>query len=264
MKLSEFVEKEYLPYARQTLKPKTVAEYNRLATGLGRLGGMDLARIKRRDVEAWILPQASRTPAQANRLLAVLSAVYRLAVRWERVASNPVAGVRRAPESSRDRYLDRAERDILKRAVWRLAPHEKAFVLVLMYTGARPGELQSEWFRPGMSEDCSTVDLKDSKTGRRTIYVPEEARTQMRLYAARFPSINTQTLTRRLRRLTGIPDLRLYDLRHTFASAALANGCTLEQIGQLLGHTQAQTTKRYAHLMPETGNNAAAKAAEVI
>lgn len=264
MTLNDFIAKEYMPYARTTLKPKTHQEYGRLLAGLGELGDMAMAGIRRRDIENWILPIRARTPAQANRVLAVLSAVYRLAQRWDRCETNPVAGVPRAPEKPRNRYLDRRERRLLKHAVDQLSYGEKAFVLTLMYTGARPGELTSPWFRPGLSDDCSVCELEDSKTGRRTIYLPEKVRALAKLYCALWPSINTQTLTRRLRRASGIAGLRLYDLRHTFASAALAGGCTLEQIGQLLGHSQAQTTKRYAHLMPETGLESAARAAEVL
>jgi site-specific recombinase XerD len=61
-----------------------------------------------------------------------------------------------------------------------------------------------------------------------------------------------------VRNAAGCPDLRLHDLRHSFASAALAAGLDLAQIGELLGHQSAQTTKGYAHLMEEVGREGAA------
>lgn len=261
MKLSTFIDKEYLPHAERTLKPKTVAEYRRLLTGLVGLGDMDLGSVRRRDVDKSLEAVRKRAPTVANRLCAALSSVYRLANRWEYCDTNPCHGAHRTREKARDRYLSSEEVARLKRGLDRLDYHEAAFVKVLLYTGARPGELQNlgpDDLKP------ETLELQDSKTGRRTVYLPEQARLPLRLYGHRFASINTQTLTRRLRRASKIQDLRLYDLRHTFASNALAAGVTLEQIGQLLGHSQAQTTKRYAHLMPETGSAAAAKAAAAI
>lgn len=261
MKLSTFIEREYLPHAERTLKPKTCKEYRRLLTGLGRLGDLDLDRVRRRDIDASLEAVRTRAPTMANRLCAALSSVYRLAIRWEHCDSNPCHGAHRTREKARERYLSAEEISRLKRGLDRLAYHEAAFVKVLLYTGARPGEIQNlgPW-----DLKSTTLDLQDSKTGRRTVYLPEQARLPLKLYGHRFAAINTQTLTRRLRRVSKIQDLRLYDLRHTFASNALAAGVTLEQIGQLLGHSQAQTTKRYAHLMPETGSAAAAKAAAAI
>jgi len=62
----------------------------------------------------------------------------------------------------------------------------------------------------------------------------------------------------------GCPDLRLHDLRHSFASAAISAGLTLPQIGELLGHSSTQTTKRYSHLMDEAAALAAGSIADRI
>ena len=71
-------------------------------------------------------------------------------------------------------------------------------------------------------------------------------------------------LWERVRRDAGCPDLRMHDLRHSFASAALAAGLSLSQIGELLGHKSTQTTKRYAHLVEEVATAAATAAADRI
>jgi integrase len=68
----------------------------------------------------------------------------------------------------------------------------------------------------------------------------------------------------KVRKEAGCPDLRFHDLRHSFASAALAQGLTLEQIGELLGHASTQTTKRYAHLIESTAHAAAARTATAV
>ena len=66
---------------------------------------------------------------------------------------------------------------------------------------------------------------------------------------------------RRIRKLAGLDDVRIHDLRHTYASQALALGQTLPLIGKLLGHTQVQTTARYAHLAADPVRRAAAEVA---
>lgn len=268
MKLRTFIEKEYLPHAERTLKPKTYKETRRLlvrhvAEGKG-IGQMAIDAVRRRDIDALHARVASRTPTTANRLIAAISSVYRLGVRWERCEHNPCSGIHRAREKARERYFNPGEVSRIKAAAEKMARVDRAFILALMYTGARPSELQALDYNAIISMHNGAIRLADSKTGARMLYVPENCRDEVWEYWGGFHTINTQTLTRRIRRLTGIEDFRLYDLRHTFASAALAGGCTLEQIGQLLGHRNAQTTKRYVHLMPETGMEAAARAAGVL
>jgi integrase len=66
-----------------------------------------------------------------------------------------------------------------------------------------------------------------------------------------------QPFWRRVRARAGLKDVRIHDLRHTFASTAVASGQGLPMIGKLLGHTQVQTTARYAHLATDPIRNAA-------
>ena len=60
--------------------------------------------------------------------------------------------------------------------------------------------------------------------------------------------VNLQKPWQRIRKRAGLEDVRLHDLRHSFASVAASGGLSLPMIGKLLGHTQAATTQRYAHL----------------
>ena len=64
---------------------------------------------------------------------------------------------------------------------------------------------------------------------------------------------------RRIRKRAGIQDVRIHDLRHSFASNAVAMGQSLPMIGKLLGHSQVQTTARYAHLAADPVKAAADK-----
>ena len=76
--------------------------------------------------------------------------------------------------------------------------------------------------------------------------------------------VNAEKPWRTLRAAAGLDDLRLHDLRHGFASVAASSGMGLPIIGKILGHTQAQTTQRYAHLYSDPVKTAAAFVAEKI
>ena len=75
-------------------------------------------------------------------------------------------------------------------------------------------------------------------------------------------NLNTPWLV--VRKRAGLEDVRIHDLRHSFASRALALGESLTMIGKLLGHRQVQTTARYAHLARESVKASAAKVAQSI
>lgn len=271
--LSQFYHSLYLRNARSALKPKTRTEYERLFRKLiePEFGNRKLHTFSRRRIMQWHANLAATTPYQANRALAVLSAILSYAEQLEEIAFNPARGIRRAPEKKRRVYLDREKLERLLHVIkFELEPEEGAFLLFMLYTGARPGEVKAlrwEWL-----DDNGVFQLPDSKTGARNIYAPPPALAALSVVASAgerrtgrvFPSeLNPTKLWRRVRRLTGIKE-RLYDLRHTFASEALSAGLSLEVIGQMLGHSRADTTKRYAHLQTETGVSAAAAVAERI
>jgi integrase len=107
----------------------------------------------------------------------------------------------------------------------------------------------------------STLDLPDSKTGRKTIYLSAAAKDVLAQIVRQAdnpyvicgiieggPLINLQKPWTRIRAMAGLEDVRMHDLRHTFASVAAMGGMSLPMIGALLGHSQPQTTARYAHL----------------
>ena len=122
-----------------------------------------------------------------------------------------------------------------------------------------------------------SVCFRDSKTGPRTVPLsPAAARVLANRSRERgdvwvIPgAIQGKPITsidgpwRKLRTATGLEDVRLHDLRHSFASRALALGESLPVIGKLLGHTLVQTTARYAHLAQDSVKESAARIAASI
>jgi integrase len=139
-------------------------------------------------------------------------------------------------------------------------------IRLLIYTGARHGEvvgLRWEWVqRPRLM-------LPDSKTGAKIVYLNRQARAVLDAMPTKaeiglvFPSLRGDKPIAlsipwlAIRQHAALPDVRLHDLRHSFASIAIADGISLVVIGKLLGHALAETTERYAHLADEAIADAA-------
>ena len=146
-----------------------------------------------------------------------------------------------------------------KSTVWRLHPHP-------VIGGAPAHVLQRQGH---VRRDAR---LPDAKTGGRVVPLGPEARAVLSaiprdddnpwVIAGRLPGSHLTDLQRpwrRIRKQAGLEDVRIHDLRHSFASRALALGESLTMIGKLLGHTQVQTTARYAHLARDSIQTAAAR-----
>lgn len=256
---------KFLPHIERTRKPKTATEYARLVNTLilPRLGERDIAALTLDEIETWHTSLPGKV--QANRALAVLSAALSYAVDRRLLVSNPARGVHRNKETAREFFYTPEHCKAILQALdgWNDI-RAKALVLLLL-TGARPAEIlsaQPSW-RTG-----SVLRLPDSKTGARTVYLSDAACAVLDSLPARpdgryFPAgLDLRRAWEKTIKLAGVPAGRLYDLRHSFASAALAAGVSLAVIGQMLGHRKASTTLRYAHLSTDIGLEGAAKAAE--
>jgi len=140
---------------------------------------------------------------------------------------------------------------------------------LLSLTGARLREITHlKWEHVNLER--GTLDLPDSKTGRKTIYLNAAAKDVLSKIVKQIdnpyvicgiiqcsPLINLQKPWTRIRSIAGLDDVRIHDLRHTFASVAVMGGMSLPMIGALLGHTRPQTTARYAHLAADPLRRAA-------
>jgi integrase len=232
------------------------------------VGGKKITEITYSTVADLVEAMADK-PIAANRTLALLSAMFNFGkgpLEW--TEKNPCTGVNRYPEIKRRRYMKGEEpariAEVLNReAVKRPAP--VAFIYLLIFTGARSGEIAAarwEWL------EGNVLNLPDSKTGFKPVHLPPQAmdvinrlpRTNGTITGIKSP----KALWEMIRREVGCYDLRPHDLRHSFASTALGAGFSLGQIGELLGHKSTQTTQRYAHLVEEAAQAAVAATADRI
>ncbi|MGH6989060.1 MAG: site-specific integrase [Stellaceae bacterium] len=191
--------------------------------------------------------------------------------------SNPCRHVEKYPQRRRERFLSAVELARLGDALAAFdgSPNVVAAVKLLVFTGARLGEvlgLRWEW----IDFERGAARLPDSKTGAKTLHLPPPALAVL----AELPRIegnphviagaregaawvNLEKPWRAIRKVAGLDDVRLHDLRHAFASVAASSGMGLPIIGKMLGHTQAQTTARYAHLASDPVKAATAVAGKI-
>ena len=148
-------------------------------------------------------------------------------------------------------------------------PSAVAAFRLLLLTGCRMSEIRDlHW--EYVKGDC--IELPDAKTGGRVVPLGPAARAVLSaipreednpwVIAGRLPGTHLTDLQRpwrRIRKRAGLEDVRIHDLRHSYASRALALGESLTMIGKLLGHTQVQTTARYAHLAQDSIQTAASR-----
>lgn len=249
-------------------KARTAAEYRRMLTllVLPRLGERRVMAISRSDI-ATLHHGLRATPYQANRALALLATLFNWAERrgYRESGNNPCKHVEKYPERKRERFLSDEELSALGEALVRaegegVNPYAIAAVRLLALTGARLNEILSlRW--EDVDYGRAMLRLPDSKSGQKTIYLSPPALEVLanvpRIEGNRHvivghkpgaSMVNLQKPWRGIRARAGLGDVRLHDLRHSFASVAAASGLSLPMIGKLLGHSQVTTTSRYAHL----------------
>jgi integrase len=267
--LGELLTRFLHEHAKDKLKPSTATEYQRLA----RLYILPVLRHRQvRDIPRFDIVRLHSSladkPYQANRAVALLSKFFN----WcesqghRPDGSNPCRHVEKFSEAKRERFLSSEELTRLGETLRAAAAEKTASpwiigaIRLLALTGARLSEILTlRWefvnFERGM------IRLPESKTGAKTLYLNSPALAVLRELprvdgnpfvivgerkGARL--VNLQKPWRRIRNAAGLRDVRLHDLRHSFASVAVAGGMSLPMIGALLGHSQPQTTHRYAHL----------------
>jgi len=219
-------------------------------------------------------------PHRANRVVALLSKMFNLAIRWEWRADNPAKGIERNPENKRQRYLSGDEVVRLTEALSEFEDQQAAnIVRLLLLTGARRGEALTAtwdqfdiengiWVKPGATTKQKTEHRVPLSAPARQLLSELYSGAGEEEYV--FPGRsgghreNVRDAWAELCKAAGIGGARLHDLRHTYASLLASAGNSLPIIGALLGHTQAQTTHRYSHLLDDPLRAATERVGKII
>ena len=287
--IAQYIE-EGMSHKKPGTREAEVASLNRHVIPL--LGRRRIGEITRRDIQKFMSDVESGKTAvdvrtgfrgraivkggkgAANRTTALLSSIFTFAIELGLRADNPVKGVKKFRLKQHDRYLNSDELERLGRALTEVeangtSPFAIAAIRFMLLSGCRAGEalnLQWNW----IDYDHNLAKLPDSKTGQKILLLGSGAMAlldnleKVSGSPLVFPSsiggltpISIQQVWRKVRKLAGLEDLRLHDLRHNFASSAVSSGQSLYIVGKLLGHSQSQTTQRYAHLAPDPMRQAA-------
>jgi len=279
--MKEYFQRFMEIHAAVHLKPCTRQRYegiikNHLVPMLGRLKIVEVTRAHILQVHF----SMSKMPSSANQTLALLSKMFNMAEAWGLRAenTNPCRHIKKYKERKRERFLSPKEMRRLGEALHMAgeaslcSPFAIAAFRLLILTGARLGEIQRcRWEYVHL--DRGFIRLPDSKTGPRYIHLGRTAievlRTMPRVAGNPYlicsehktgePVNDLQNTWRLIKKWAKLEDVHIHDLRHTFASNAVAMGMSLPMIGKLLGHTQTQTTARYAHLAMDPVLEAASK-----
>jgi len=280
--VSEFCDIYMKDYAKLYKKPKSIEEDERTIrlSIRPRLGWIPLTELERKDI-ARLHQSLADKPYKANRVVALLSKMINLAQEWEMLpdGKNPCRHIRKYKEVAKERYLSKKEIVRLNEALdeceinWPVSQSVINAIRLLMMTGCRLGEiLKLEWSFVDLEN--ARLNLPDSKTGKKTVWLGDNAVSYLRDIAPKANNpyvvtgqrrgshlVNIQKPWRFVRKIADLDDVRLHDLRHTYASLAVSQNLSLPIVGALLGHKSTKSTERYAHLYSDVIAEAAMKTA---
>lgn len=278
-----FVDEQYVPYIK-TYKRSWDIDVSLLKNHLlPRFSNRYLDEIQRQDIvnvhqERLAMGAA---PGSANRLVVLMRYIFNLAIRWDvpGVKVNPTKGVHLMEENNkRERYLSVEEAQRLYAAVsGSINPVLRYIVSMLILTGARKREvLDARWADFDIERRIWRIPM--SKSGKaRHVPLSDGALAVLKSLPV-LPGVSWAFANPRTgrpyvsiffawdtaRRKAGLGEVRVHDLRHSFASLLINSGRTLYEVQQILGHTQIKTTQRYAHLSQETLLDAANAASRAV
>jgi integrase len=274
--LVERYKAEILP----TRRPNTRREYLALLNNeiMPAIGAMKVGAVSHTDIARLHQKMSARAPYRANRLVALLSRLFSLAIKWGWISRNPCHGIERNPEEPRERYLTGLELARLIDVLNGFEDQQAANIVRLMLlTGARKGEvLEAEWRQFDLNEGVWVKPSSHTKQ-KRLHRAPLNAEAiallrsirQRRTYVfpARLTGLPRQDIRKpwaRICQAAGLLDMRRHDLRHSFASILAGKNLSLPIIGKLMGHTQTNTTQRYAHLADNPLREATALVGKIV
>ena len=268
--LSQFANEKYLPFSKGYKRSWRCDETFLRLHILPHIGHFPMNQVKQEmliDIQFGMRDKGYAL-ATANRPIMLLRHMYNVAIKWcvPGVESNPAKGVKLFKARSIERFLSKEETQQLYDAI-NISDNKqlKYIVPLLLLLGCRKNELlKAKWDQVDL--DKRTFYIPTSKTDQ-SRYVPL-AKTAIDVFKKlpRFEGCdyilpNPKTLkpfndifqswdTARIR--AGIPEVRIHDLRHSMASNLVNSGRSIYEVAKILGHSQIQTSQRYAHLSDET------------
>ena len=237
-------------------------------------GKKQVATINQQDIIAFA-DQLAHYKGTLSKALQLLSKAFNQAELWgyRQKNTNPTDGIKKQSSKKMERFLTAAEKEHLEAILNDAALHDKrspyaiAAIKMLLYTGCRESEITKlKWEEVHLNERYLYLKDEDKKnrsikTGTRTVPLNDQAIAILKnldkrtnnphVFCGSVPGqaiYGVGNLWTKVRQEAGIPDVRLHDLRHSFASFALKKGVDLYTVSKLLGHKNITTTTRYAHL----------------
>jgi integrase len=279
----DFISERYLPYIQAHKRSWKTDEVLLRLHVLPVLAAQRLDRITRTSIIALhtSMREQGYAPATSNRVLLMLKFIFNCAIRWEilAVAANPCAGVSLFQDNgARERYLTQEEVGRLLDELSSTSHVQVSqVILLLLYTGARKSEiLRARWEHVDLNARMLMVPV--SKSGRRRHIPLSDSALEVLRELPRYegvpwvfynpttgkPPVSIYNAWDTIRNRVGLPEVRLHDLRHSFASFLVNSGSSLYEVQRLLGHYDPKVTMRYAHLSPESLINAANKVGRMV
>lgn len=289
--------KRYMEYVATRKRPRSLTEDQAMIDRviLPALGKNHVASLTRADMSKLFADVSKRAPIRANRVLSLLRRMLNLATTefGMREGPNPATAIERNPETRRTRYLETGELTRLLTAIGGHRNQRSANIIrMALLTGARRGELLNAtwgqfnvsagtWTRPAsLTKQKKEHTIPLNGPARALLTAMREAADQENARRLKdglpplvhlFPGYGDNDAQGDLKRTwqsvckdAGLIDLRFHDLRHSFASFLASSGHNLPLIGQMLGHSNASTTARYAHLLMDPQREAAERVGAIV
>lgn len=274
--------KDFLNKKKFELRPKTFENYQKWYLEkhiLPKFGNIRIDSITRRDLEKFHASFCEKKPIIANRILTLLTSIFNLAISWEIIEKNPALGIKKFAENKRERYLNEKEISDLWSTLEQ-SPNKIASyaIKLILLTGSRKSEVLSArwgdfdlknklWLKPAiltkqkkslhipLNDEAIKIlsDMKDQIINDDELENCKNeivSSKQFLFYNPKTKS-NVQDIKKywaNICKKANIKNATIHDLRHTFASILVNSGVGLEIIGRLIGHSNINTTQRYAHL----------------
>ncbi len=260
-------EKDYLPKLAQRVQKNVKSRIERHV--LPEIGAKAVKDVNFGDVEK--IHHVIEAKYEANRTVETITRIFNLAVKWGWIERNPAKGIEKHDEQPRQDYLEPDEIRRLLEVLEEETSVQADIAKVLLLTGARFGEVaRMRWGQLNLHTGIWTKPAATTKQ-RRMHRVPLSAAVLDVIKARKagasewvFPNPETGEPFTHIRKTWAaackaakVRQVRIHDTRHSFASLLASGGASLQVVGNMLGHTVAQTTQRYAHLYDDALKTAA-------